>query len=130
MGDSYPTVLTWLQDHFTEILVGAIPTLLAGIGGLIWAGGPKGLYRRYKLRKGLLSYRKALFDDCSTLPVIGRRQGFLLKDVFVNLDLAPSDLMSRTDDLKESLPQTFVLVGGPGAGKSTVGKKRILVHLQ
>lgn len=102
-------------------------TIFASV--LQWLGGFRRLYRAYRSAKGLRSYRKAVTEACSSLIVIGRRRGFNLNEVFVSLDLAPSDLAAHSEE--SSRPRgSYVLVGGPGAGKSTTVKKGILENLR
>ena len=79
--------------------------------------------------KGLRAYRRDLRRECDHLIVVGRRMGFSMKKTFIAMDIAKSDLMRVSGDEE---PQrhlwrgAVVLVGGPGAGKSTVVKHRIL----
>jgi hypothetical protein len=96
---------------------------------LWWFGGLRHLIRRVKVLRGLHSYRNEVRQVCSTLIVIGRRRGFSINDVFIPLDLAPSDLCAKVQEPTASRPRVFVLLGGPGAGKSTVVKKFVLEEL-
>lgn len=104
----------------------------SGILALImkWAGVFRWVLRKYRLQTGIRAYKKALTQECETLIVVGRRRGFKIDDVFIPLDLAPSDLtMVQEKDAYDPLA-SFVLVGGPGAGKSTLAKKRSLEVLR
>ncbi|MCJ7483262.1 MAG: NACHT domain-containing protein [Thermodesulfovibrionales bacterium] len=80
-------------------------------------------------------YSKSLTEECSNLIVVGKRQGFSMSQTFIPLDLVTSDLMHKPDEQKRlghidsGLTKTCVLLGGPGAGKSTLVKKRILDEL-
>jgi hypothetical protein len=94
-----------------------------------WAGFFRWLKKKYLLRNGIRSYKKSLTEICSSLIVIGRRHGFSIKQVYIKLDLAPSDLMAQKQEGQASPPQRFVLLGGPGAGKSTLVKKETLDRL-
>ena len=80
------------------------------------------LWRRVS---GLQEYRTALRTTCSSLIVVGKKQGFSLSEVFVELDIATSSLSAKPD--AEYRPsQSHVLLGGPGAGKSTMARKMIM----
>lgn len=119
--------LLWFKNwDFMTILYQIIAALIASIL-LYWAGVFRFLSRQYKIRKGIRAYKKKLLEDCSTLIVVGRRHGFSIKDVFVELDTAPSDLMNKSDE--KHAHRNYVLVGGPGAGKSTIVKHLIIEHL-
>jgi len=110
------------------ILYSVIGTFIFGLI-LKWIGFFRWIYRKFKYKRGMLSYRKQLKKECSSLIVVGSRHGFTMKDVFVPLDIVTTDL---TTILKDSLyyPTTsYILVGGPGAGKSTYVKKLILDEL-
>lgn len=101
---------------------------------LTWLGMFRWLGHRYRHRQGLRNYRRALKEECSSLIVVGRRKGFSIDDVFVPLDIAPSDLMPKRSERGADADflhreRSFVLVGPPGAGKSTLAKRRVLERL-
>jgi hypothetical protein len=98
---------------------------------LKWFGVLRRLKNYFKNKKATGNYLKSIKNDCNSLIVIGKRKGFLLNDVYVTLDLALSDLMPKENKEREfETPQSYVLLGGPGAGKSTTAKNRILEHLE
>lgn len=80
-------------------------------------------------RKALINYKKSLQEECNTLIVVGKRKGFSLSEVYVSLDIAQSDLMTYKDEIKRP-PRSYILVGGPGAGKSTTAKNLIFKYLE
>jgi hypothetical protein len=88
-----------------------------------WFGLFRWARRKYRNFRGIRTYKKELTDECQALIVVGRRIGFTIKDVYIDLDLAPSDLMPAKEREARAPQGSFVLVGGPGAGKSTIGKK-------
>lgn len=82
-------------------------------------------------------YIKLLHEDCSHLIVVGKRQGHSMDKAFVDLDVVKSDLMTKNGkgeidlwDLDSTTFGTSVLVGGPGAGKSTIVKQKILNNIK
>lgn len=80
-------------------------------------------------RRGMRRYRRELRQECEHLIVVGRRAGFSMKSTFVEMDIAKSDLMRKSgdEDAEHHLwSGAVVIVGGPGAGKSTVVKHRLL----
>jgi hypothetical protein len=120
------SAINWIK---TWDLMAILYSLLASIIfalALKWTGFFRWLYQRYIYRRALGSYRKQLSKKCSSLIVIGRRHGFAMKDVFIELDLAQSDLMDSSDESIIRPQKSFVLVGAPGAGKTTMCKKFIL----
>jgi ATP-dependent exoDNAse (exonuclease V) alpha subunit len=132
MNNNPSSWLTWLKSwDFMAIFY----SLVASFVFLIiikWGGIYDKLYRKYKYAKAKKTYKKNIAEECGLLIVIGRRKGFKLEDVYVSLDTAPSDLMQCADnDTNEfSLQrQSCVLVGGPGAGKSTTVKEKLLKDL-
>ena len=108
--------------------------LYSALGGLLlmlvawWSGGLRRLHWWARMRRSVRAYRRALRADCSSLIVIGRRQAFPIRGVFVELDVAPSELMGESKEGRVP-PACYVLVGGPGAGKSTTMKKAVLDDL-
>ena len=96
---------------------------------LAWFGVFKKTKEYFKNKKAISNYIESIKEDCNSLIVVGKRKGFSLVDVYVPLDLAQSDLMSiRTHE--HEIPNSYVVLGGPGAGKSTTAKNTILDHLE
>ncbi|HUX58252.1 MAG TPA: NACHT domain-containing protein [Bacteroidales bacterium] len=86
------------------------------------------LKRNLKRRKGIKKLKEEVLEECSNLIVVGRKKGFSLKDVFVELEIMVSDLShNRSEEM--DLFSSFVLVGGPGAGKSTYVKNLMYTRL-
>lgn len=96
---------------------------------LKWAGIYKKIILYKENRKAKKKYKKELTEDCNNLIVVGKRKGFSLHEVYVDLDLAPSDLMVGKKEEMER-PKSFVLLGGPGAGKSTTAKSKIINYFK
>jgi len=95
-----------------------------------WSGAWRRIRDLKARRRGYRNSLKDLRDAVATTTVVGRRQGFKLAEVYVDLDLAPSDLMPQADAISSrAKPEALVLLGGPGAGKSTYVKRRILLDL-
>ena len=130
----------WVNAEFERIAswIGTwdrMAILYAVVGGLIitimiwWFGALarvyKWVYKKAKFLRGMHRYRTALRKTCSSLIVIGRRQGFSMSEVFINLDLAPSEF-SRNPGGRSTPHLSRVIVAGPGAGKSTIVRKMIL----
>lgn len=114
------------------ILYSLIATFI-GLFLLRWGGAFRRVRRKYKYRQAFTKYRSNIADECGLLIVVGRRKGFRLQEVYVPLDTAPSDLMQRRDDVGDNAvraPSSYVLVGGPGAGKSTTVKQMLLEQLR
>ena len=119
-------VKSWdLMSIFYSLLGSGILALV-----MKWTGVFRWVRRKYRLQTGIRAYKKALTQECETLIVVGRRRGFKIDDVFIPLDLAPSDLMLAQEKEAHAPQAPFVLVGGPGAGKSTLAKKRTLEALR
>ena len=120
------------QINWVDLGYKVAGTILA-TGVLKWFGFFRKLGLLYRERKARISYKRILKDECSTLIVIGRRKGFAIDDVFIPLDIAPSDLMAKVDEKKResrAYPSgSYILVGGPGAGKSTLAKREVLDRL-
>ena len=113
------------------IFYGIIATLVCIIVAK-WIGAFKYIYKKYKYFLAVRAYKESVSEKCETLIVIGKRKGFKLKEVYVELDVAPSDLMTTKTNEKESkfgANQSHVLVGAPGAGKSTTVKKILITCL-
>ena len=113
---------------WTKILSGLVPATL-GIAFAWWKGGFRTLFRKFQTSRAIRKYKLDLKRDASSLAVIGRREGFDLAKVYVKIDIAKSDLMNKSGDGRREIPNQFVLVGGPGAGKSTFVKKLLLEEL-
>jgi len=112
-----------------EIVYALLATFVAGVAAL-WLGAFRRVRRLFVLRRSVRAYRKSLRQLCSSVIVIGRRQGFQMKDVYVELDLAVSDLApDRGERVPYGLSESCVIVAGPGAGKSTIVKHKILEKL-
>lgn len=119
---------SWLATlDWTAIVSTVAPTFITGLV-VWWMGGFRYLIRRFKQSRSLRKYKGELKRDVGSLAVIGRREGFDLAKVYVRMDIARSDLMNKATDSDE-VPRTFVLVGGPGAGKSTYVKKLLIDEL-
>lgn len=120
------------------IISGAAGSLIAALI-MKWSGLLKriGIWRKNK--QALSNYRKSLFEECNSLIVVGKKEGFKLKEVYVDLDVTQSDLMqSKIENIEYERMRTslygrqcsaFVLLGGPGAGKSTKVKNEIIEAL-
>jgi len=119
--------------HWSEVIVGALALILGTIIISIFVstvGGFRSLYRRYQVSRALQKYRKDLKKEVGKLTVIGRREGFDLAKVYIEINVNNSDLMGKSAKSDGTYPQAyrnaFVLVGGPGAGKSTYVRKMVL----
>jgi len=95
-----------------------------------WTGAWRRFRERIARRTAVRRLRRDTLDAVRSATVIGRRQGFDIAQVYVALDLAVSDLMNEPDTARRRLPSSSVLVGGPGAGKSTYVKRRLMVQLE
>jgi|GEM_PF-2494421 len=117
------------SDIITALVLAAILAILAYPTRLL--SNVRAYIKRIKPRKRYLSQ---LRSECKNLIVIGKKEGFDLGETFVPLEVVSSDLTQASGENKRgmmslvSLP-TCVLTGGPGAGKSTMMKKRILDSL-
>lgn len=122
--------ISWVKTwDFMAILYSVLGSIVFALL-LKWSGFLGFLRRNYTHIRGMRSYRKTLSQKCSSLVVIGRRQGFSTADVYIPLDLAPSDLMQEKKEEKSYPRGSYVLVGGPGTGKSTKVKKEVLERLE
>jgi hypothetical protein len=117
-----------LALDWTKILSGLVPIAI-GVALAWWKGGFRALFRKIQVFRAVRKYRSDLKRDASSLAVIGRREGFDLAKVYVEIDVAKSDLMNKAVDGSPGRPNQCVLVGGPGAGKSTYVKKLLLDRL-
>src|SRR5215467_2354890 len=89
----------WLGTLDPKEILYALVATIATILATIWSGIFR-RSRRYVLsKKALHSYRKNLKQTCSSLIVIGRKQGFSMEDVYVSLDVAISDLNSTPSNV-------------------------------
>ena len=132
MKQQFSSFIGWVRNwDFMAIIYSLVATFIA-LGLFKWGGIFRWVRRKRRRLQSCRTYRKTLADECGLLTVVGRRKGFKLNDVFVPLDIAPSDLMPKQpdgSDIEETVPPTYVLVGGPGAGKSTMVKKELLEGL-
>lgn len=122
-------VIQPLQDwDFMSILYSLIASAIF-LSILKWIGFYKKIVLFIKNNKAHKKYKKQVIEECNNLIVVGKRKGFSLHEVYVELDLAPSDLMTSIHEEIE-MPRSFVLLGGPGAGKSTTAKNKIIKHFK
>lgn len=125
------SLLNWfLNENGIWIILGTfLTTIVIGILNKLYRIFPA-LKNRYYLRKGKKTYIANLKQQITTLIAIGRRRGFQLNEVYVDLDLM--DLFPATDEhnSQDHLAHTFTLTGGPGAGKSTYAKNMIYKTIQ
>jgi predicted NACHT family NTPase len=128
----WPTAASFLifvkALDWTKIISAAVPLIL-GIALAWWKGGFRFVFRKIQRLRAERKYKSELKRTISSLAVIGRREGFDLAKVYVEIDIAKSNLMNKSDNEMVWTPKTFVLVGGPGAGKSTYVKKLLLDQL-
>jgi hypothetical protein len=126
-------IVNWLK--VLDLREVAYPLLAAIALAVItlWAGGFRNLKKFFTQRRGASRYKKALRKACQSLIVVGRREGFSLDQVYVPLELATSDLdhpKTKPVGVPWDTQFSYVLVAGPGAGKSTYVKKAILDQLE
>lgn len=120
-----PPLKDWdFMSIFYSIIASAIFLFI-----MKWAGAYKKILLKIKNSKAQKKYRKQLTEDCNNLIVVGKRKGFSLNEVYVDLDLTPSDLMGGINDVFD-MQRTYVILGGPGAGKSTTAKNKIINHFK
>lgn len=116
------------QFDLREIAYAVIAAVIFGI--LVWATGiPRKVWLWGQRIRGERSFDRSTKASCERVIIVGRREGFKLDDVYVPLDLASSDLAGdvQESDERPSYPRrSFVLLGGPGAGKSTWAKHAVL----
>jgi hypothetical protein len=125
------SIIEWIRQNYQDYLpilykVGSA-VLIAFFGRVIalivWGRD------KTRLTKAEKQYYEAVKKDCNTTTIVGRKVGFSLQEVYVELNAAQSDLMASPGkrQLSSGLPDaSLVLLGGPGAGKSTVLKKAII----
>ena len=128
------SLVGWLRTLDLKEVVYALLATFVAVATTAWLGGVKRVKRFVLSRRAFASYKKALRQTCQSLIVIGRRQGFSLGDVYVDLDLATSDLCPSPATTAPDISfspwlKTCVIVAGPGAGKSTIVKHHVLEHL-
>jgi len=103
---------------------------LLGVLFLWWKGGfgwtKEAILRLLSLRR----YQRVLRADISSLPIIGKKEGFDLTKVYVDVRIAPSDLVNKPEKHNLYPRSSYVLVGAPGAGKSTYVKNALLRSLK
>jgi hypothetical protein len=121
-GLTWGAIWNWLRSLDWSTIVSALVVPVLGAILVWWKGGYRWVINWYAYGSALRQYRKNVRTDVSSLTVIGKRQGFDLEKVYVNISINRSDLMGRTTDDSTWAPNTFILVGGPGAGKSTYVK--------
>ncbi len=121
----YSWVTTW---DWVDIFYGVVASLI--FAALVRWSRSFGYFRRgLRNIRATFMYRRALIKECQHLIVVGRRAGFKMESTYVDLDVSPSDLsQSKGDPLKSvhGFAKPYVLVGGPGAGKSTLVKHLVL----
>ncbi len=130
--------LDWMKTwDFNTIFYGILATFIFAIL-LGWRRIFTSLSKWIRNLVAKRRYTKSLQEECSNLIVVGKRQGLSMEQAFVQLDIVTSDLTTKThDDVAIEhrrhgswLERTCVLIGGPGAGKSTLVKRRILEKLR
>ncbi|MEB5932651.1 NACHT domain-containing protein [Pseudomonas mosselii] len=120
------------KSIFYSIIASIIFALAAKTIG---AARLKAISKKFTRHRAIKKYKSTLKDECSSLIAIGRRNGFDIQDVYVELDLTKSDLNSSSVSEAGNnvslygIKKSYVIVGGPGAGKSTTVKKIILDKL-
>jgi hypothetical protein len=103
----FAELIKWIKGwDFMAILYSLIATLIF-VGISAWLGALRYARRTLSTFKGLRVYRRRLKQLCSNLIVIGRKQGFSLDEVFVELDIATSSL-SPTPDADYQPAESFV----------------------
>jgi hypothetical protein len=126
---NWVVISNWLGSLDWTKIISVLVVPVLGTILMWWKGGFHWIINRYAFGSTLHRYRRNVRKEVSSLTVIGRRQGFDLEKVYVNISISRSDLMSRMTDERISPPKSFILVGGPGAGKSTYVKKITLDSL-
>ena len=114
-----------------SILYSIIATFI-GLILLQWTGFLRWAIKIIKHKRAISKYKNSLAEECGFLIVIGKKTGFKIQEVYVPLDIAPSDLMHKEqckEDKRGKYASSYVLVGGPGAGKSTSVKQMMLEEL-
>jgi NACHT domain len=129
-GPPWSTAWAWLGTLDWTKIISVLVVPACGLIFVWWKGGFSWVLGQYNYYAGLRAYRKALRKSLRSLAVIGKREGFDLEKVYVHINVNRSDLMrSAASENSMSIrnePRLFVLVGGPGAGKSTYVKKLAL----
>lgn len=114
---------------YMNIVYSLIATFLAFLAGK-WLGFFKRASNYFKNKKAILNFKKQTINECNSLIIIGKRKGFTLKDVYVKLDIVETDLVINNEKSNIDRSNSFVLLGGPGAGKSTTAKNFVLEHIE
>ena len=131
ISNAFEWVKAWIKTwDFMAIFYSLIASVVCFVI-LKWGGVLRKIHQKYREKKAFRRYRLSLTEECGLLTVVGKRKGFKIKDVFVPLDTAPSNLMhiSYREEEIISKAKSYVLVGGPGAGKSTTVKQMIYQEL-
>lgn len=124
LSDFLNWIVTWDYMAIVYSFIGSLLLITVGKRYKLF----KQLRKYFKTKNGIKKFKAETLEECSNLIVVGRKKGFSLKDVFVELEIIDSDLsQNRLEEWEELL--SFVLVGGPGAGKSTYVKNLVYTEL-
>ena len=137
LGDSL-SIIGWVKTwDFMAIFYSIIAAFIFAIL-LTWKRPFLFILRKVKNTIARRKYINTLRAECGSLIIVGRRHGLALEDAYIPLDVVKSELMARcaNEDTiidphrKNSLDRTCILIGGPGAGKSTLAKRRVIDELR